>query len=52
MQNNVATCFDSFGFEHIPKEIKNFIGNKIVEANIYRIQPSDSIICGYFGNIQ
>ena len=30
--NNVA-YFDSFGFEHIPKEIKKLIGNKTI-ANI------------------
>ena len=23
-----ATCFDSFGVEHIPKEIEKLIGNK------------------------
>ena len=28
-RNNV-TYFDSFGGEHIPKEIKRFIGNKIL----------------------
>ena len=26
--NNNVTYFDSFGVEHIPKEIKKFIGNK------------------------
>ena len=26
--------FDSFGVEHIPKEIKEFIGNKNLKANI------------------
>ena len=40
--------FDSFGVEHIPKEIKKFIGNKTIIANIYRIQAYDLIICGYF----
>ena len=29
--------FDSFWVEHIPKEIKKFIGNKNVITNIYRI---------------
>ena len=43
--NNIL-YFDSFGVEHIPKEIKKFIGNKNV-INIYRIQASDSM-CGYF----
>ena len=28
VQNNDVTYFDSFGVEHIPKEIKTFIGNK------------------------
>ena len=37
-------AFDSFGVEHILKEIKTFINNK----NIYRIQAYDSIMCGYF----
>ena len=45
--NNV-TCFDSFGVEHIPKEIKPFIGNINIKANIFRIQAYDSIMCGYF----
>ena len=31
--NNI-TYFDSFGIEHIPKEIKKFIGNKIITTNI------------------
>ena len=42
-----VTCFDSFGIEHIPKEIKKFIGNKNI-INIYRILAYDSIMCGYF----
>ena len=40
--------FDSIGVEHIPKEIKQFIRNKNIIANIYRIQAYDSIICEYF----
>ena len=39
--------FDSFGVEHIPKEIKTFIGNNNI-TNIYRIQAYNSIMCGYF----
>ena len=39
--------FGSFGVEHIPKEIKKFIGNKNIITNIYRIQACDSIKCGY-----
>ena len=40
--------FDSFGIEHIPKEINKFIGNNNTENNIFRIQAYDSIMCGYF----
>ena len=47
-QNNDVTYFDSFGVEHIPKEIKTFAGNKNIEINIFRIQAYDSIMCGYF----
>ena len=36
--SNLKTYFDSFGVEHIPKEIKKFIGNKNITKNIYRIQ--------------
>ena len=39
---------DSFGIEHIPKEINKFIGNKDIKANIFRIQAYDSIMCGYY----
>ena len=46
--SNDATCFDSFEVEHIPKEIKKFIGNINITINICRIQAYDSIMCGYF----
>ena len=46
--NGDVTYFNRFGAEYIPKEIKNFIGNKNIETNIYRIQAFDSIMCGYF----
>ena len=34
---NVTYC-NSFGVEHIPKEIRKLIGKKNVKTNIYRIQ--------------
>ena len=46
--------FDSFGVEHIPKEINKFIrskelgsavGNNDIKSNIFRIQAYDSIMC-------
>ena len=57
MQNNNVTYFDSFGVEHIPKEIKAFINNnnnnnnnndKNITAGTFRIEAYDSIMCGYF----
>ena len=46
--NKTVTYFDSFELEHIPKEIKKFINNKNIIANIFRIQAYDSVMCGYF----
>ena len=48
LKDNKATYFDSFGFEHLPKEIKNCIKNKNTEANTYRIPGNNSRMCGYF----
>ena len=48
VKNNDITYFDSFGVEHIPKEIKAFIKNRNIKTNIFRIQAYDSITCGYF----
>ena len=52
VNNNNVTYFDSFGVEHIPKEIIKFINrpwqNKNIMTNIFRIQPYDSIMCAYF----
>ena len=45
---NNCIYFDSFGVEHIPNEIKQFIGNKDTISNIFRLQAYDSIMCGYF----
>ena len=39
---------DSFGVEHILREIKKIIGSKNIATNIYRIQACDLIMCGYF----
>ena len=40
--------FDSFGIEHIPKEINKIIGNNDFKSNIFRKQAYDSIMCGNF----
>ena len=41
---NDITYFDSFGVEHIPKEIIEFIGNKNIEASIFRVQANNSVM--------
>ena len=48
MNGNNIIYFDSFGVEHIPEELKNFIRKKNIITNIYRIQTYNSIMCGYF----
>ena len=48
VNNKIAIYFDSFGVEHIPREIMKFIVSKKLITNIYRIQAYDSIMCGYF----
>ena len=45
---NEIVYFDSFGVEHVPEEIKEFIGNKNIKANIFRVQANNLIMCGYF----
>ena len=37
-KNNEVIHFDSCGVEHVPKEIKRFIGQKSIKTNIFRIQ--------------
>ena len=44
----VKLFFDSFGDEHVPKEIKKFVWNKNIIANIFQVQANDSIMRGYF----
>ena len=51
IHNNDAIYFDSFRVEHVPKEIRYFIGNKNIKTNIYRIQVNNSITCEYFCSV-
>ena len=56
VKTKYTVYFDSFGIEHIPKEINKFINNdttkssslKRTKSNIFRIQAYDSIMCAYF----
>ena len=41
VNNNDVTYFDSFGVEHILKEIKEFVKKKNIETNIFRVQAND-----------
>ena len=45
---NEIVYFDSFGVEHVPEEIKKFVGNKNIKGNIFRVQANHSVMCGYF----
>ena len=40
--------FDSFGVEHFPEEIKEFVEKKNIIANIFPVQANNSVMCGYF----
>ena len=48
VKDNEISYFNSFGVEHVPKEIEKFIGHKNVKTNICRIQADNSIMPGYF----
>ena len=48
MKVDNVTYFNSCGVEYITKEIRKFIRNKNIIANICRIQAYDSVMCGYF----
>ena len=47
-RRNEIVYFNSFGVEHVPKEIKEFIGKKNIKVNIFRVQSNTSIMCGCF----
>ena len=44
VKKNEVIYFDSFGVEHIPKEIKKFIGQKNIKSNIFSIQDYNPIM--------
>ena len=48
VKNNEVIYFNSFGVEHVPREIKKIIGHKNKKTNVFRIQADNSIMCGYF----
>ena len=47
VNNKTVTYFHSSGIEHISKEVKKFVNNKNIIANIFKIQAYDLVMCGY-----
>ena len=47
-KRNEIAYFEAFGVEYLPKETKEFIINKSINTNIFRVQANNSIMCGYF----
>ena len=48
VNDNNVIYYDNFGVEHIPKEIKQLIGDRNITINIYRMQAYDLTMCEYF----
>ena len=46
-KRNEIVYFDTFGVEHVPEEIKEFVRNKNIKANIFRVQGNNSVMCRY-----
>ena len=46
--NNNVTYFDSFGVEHILREIKKFIDKSTITTNIFIIKAYNLVICQWF----
>ena len=45
---NEIIYFNSFDVERVPEEIKEFVANKNIKANIFWVQPNDSVMCRCF----
>ena len=43
---NEIVHFNSFCVEHVPEEIKDITGNGNINAKIFRIQATNSVMCG------
>ena len=44
-RKNKIVYFHSFGVEHVAEKIKEFIGNKSIKANIFRVQTMSGYFC-------
>ena len=41
---NEIVYFDGFGVEHVPEEIKKFVGDKNIKAKNFGVQTNDSVM--------
>ena len=48
MNDDNVIYFQIFGVEHIPKEIKKLIHNKLITTNIFKVLIYDSLMFGSF----
>ena len=48
IDKNTDVYFDSFGNEYIPQDVLKKIKDKSTTHIIFRIQPNDSILCGFY----
>ena len=44
---NETLYFDIFGVGHVPKEVKEFVGNKNIKTYIFQVQANNSVMYGY-----
>ena len=44
----LISIVERVGVERVPEEIKEFLGNKNIITNIFRVQANNSVTCGYF----
>ena len=47
-KRNEIVYFESFGVEHVPEEVKEFIWNKNIKAKIFRVQATVQQCVGIF----
>ena len=48
INRNTAVHIDSFGTENISQEVLNKLRDKLITHNIFKIQDTESIMCGFY----
>ena len=46
-EKNDSFFVDNFRVKYVPKEIKELVGHKSMKPNIFKVQASNSIMCGW-----